>query len=88
MVLWYPALCIRHRRVLFQAWRGYEDGEWWIMNPAAVYTVDFALASMPTTDQINVLDMCAGSRWEDFSLKKSRSFRGFNGYESFTFAST
>ena len=50
-------------------WQGYDDGDWWIMNPAAVYTVDFALDALPKRNNISVLDMCAAPGGKTFRLK-------------------
>ena len=46
-------------------WLGYDDGQWWIMNPAAVYTVDLAYkvaARVSTGQSIGFGYMCS-ARW-------------------------
>ena len=50
-------------------WVGYEDGEWWIMNPAAVHITDLAYNAVDKRDSITVLDMCAAPGGKTFRLK-------------------
>ena len=50
-------------------WVGYSEGEWWIMNPAAVYTADLAYDAVEKQNDIRALDMCAAPGGKTFRLK-------------------
>jgi len=48
-------------------WQGYDAGEWWIMNPAAVYVVDKMFTHI-TKSAPRVLDMCAAPGGKAFRM--------------------
>ena len=64
-----PGVIYSTQKGPISTWQGYDDGEWWIMNPAAVHTVDFALSALPTINKVSALDMCAAPGGKTFRLK-------------------
>ena len=50
-------------------WQGYNEGDWWIMNPAAAYVVDVAVSHVVFKDSFRALDMCAAPGGKSFRLK-------------------
>ena len=48
-------------------WKGYDDGEWWIMNPAAAYVVDRMFSHIEKS-QPRVLDVCSAPGGKAFRM--------------------
>jgi len=46
-------------------WKGYEAGDWWVMNPAAVQVVDITYAHL-SSENPSVLDVCAAPGGKSF----------------------
>ena len=58
--------CLNHGRV--SEWDGFEDGDWWIMNPAAAHVVDLVwkVAVSFKSNDLTVLDLCAAPGGKSF----------------------